>query len=83
MTVLLKNNTIAKKMGEGKFEVKGHYGWIKGQHDGITCYFYPLALILDNYSMNYRLCYLKIRCCYIISSFLLSCLLYLSFPFPC
>lgn len=64
IAVLLKNCAIAKKMGEGNFEAKGHYGCMKRQDDVITYYFYPLALILENYSINYRMCYLKIRCLY-------------------
>lgn len=81
VAVLLKNSAIAKKMGEGNFEVKGHYGWMKGQHVVITCYFYPLALILQNYSINYRMCYLKIRCCYYkFFSIVLPSIHVLSFP---
>lgn len=52
----------SQKIGEVNLErIKGYYQWMKGQGDVITSYFYHVTLILVNYSINYRMCYLKIR----------------------
>lgn len=46
MAILWKNSAIAKKIGEGNLErIKGHYQWMKGQDDVITCYFYCIFII--------------------------------------
>lgn len=42
-----RKSAMAKKMGEGNLEAKDHW-WLKGQNDVLTCYFHPLALILEN-----------------------------------
>lgn len=49
-----------QKIGQVNLErIKGYYQWMKGQGDVITSYFYHITLILVNYSINYRMCYLK------------------------
>jgi len=44
--MLQKNSAIAKEIGEGNLErSKGHYQWMKGQDDVITCYYYRTSII--------------------------------------
>lgn len=61
---VIENQFNSQKDGRRELGSQGPLSVEKGQDDVITSYFYPLVLIIENYSINYRMCYLKIRCLY-------------------
>lgn len=61
---VMENQFNSQKDGRRELGSQGPLLVEKAQDDVITSYFYPLVLIIKNYNINYRMCYLKIRCLY-------------------